>query len=274
MLISPWIKAFTNETSAEFIRQMHPIRIRYGMYSDKNPLLKGVDQLAEKIKLNRRPVAADNIFWQMQELNSGTIISTLNAYRGVRDALTERMFLDIYGSKLLQAFAGLRIHGDYSTGVGRDVARERGIQERIHYLLEQATVGGLPEALVRGMLYIVRGGNGFDEREFGMLKQLCDTSNTLPTMTQPEFKELVREQHEILALDEKSAMEGISRLLDNATDAATQEALSAIHTVIKAHGEFTTEERRRLQKLEEYFVAAHATPHRRATDIQIFSEHR
>jgi hypothetical protein len=61
-------------------------------------------------------------------------------------------------------------------------------------------------------------------------------------------------------------------MLDSASDAGVQEALSAIHTIVKVSGEFTAEEKRRLQQLERYFVPSHTTPHRRATDIEVFDK--
>ena len=270
--VSPWIRAFMTEQTAQFVRQLHPIRVRYGMFSDRNPLLSGIGPLADYVKANRKPVPRDNFLWQVQELVSNNIIANLNVYRNLRDAATEKLFLDVYGSRFLQSALGLRTSERYSKLVGRDVDRERGIQQRIQSLLDLSTVGGLPEALVRGILYVVRGGGGFDEREFKMLKQLCDASPTLPKMTQAEFKALVRQQHEILVLDETSAMKDISKLLDNTTEAAAKESWEAIHKVSKAHGKFTVEEERRLQELETHFVASHTTPHRRATDVEVFGE--
>lgn len=272
--VSPWVRAFVTEQSAEFIRQCHPIRIRYKMFSDRNPFMTGVEHFAQRVRENRKPVSKDNVFLQMQTKMAESIVAALDSYRDIRDNNTEKFFFEVYGSRLFQSALGLRRADIYAKSAGRDVDRERDIQNRMQELARLADVGGLPEALARALLYAVRGGDGFDEREFKMLKQLCDASPTLPKMSQSEFKALLRQQHEILVLDEKAAMESISRLLDNSTDAAAQEALSAIHTVVKTSGEFTADERRRLQDLEKYFVPSHTTPRRRATDIEAFKKGR
>ncbi|MDD3371857.1 MAG: DUF3141 domain-containing protein, partial [Alphaproteobacteria bacterium] len=268
--VSPWIRAFVTEQSAQYLRKMNPIRVRFETFSDKNPFMAPVAKMAETVKANRKPVSKDNFFWNIQEIVSDNIIAMLDMYKDSRDLFTEKVFLEIYGSKLLQSTLGLRKSSVYSKSAGKDLDRERDIQQRMQKLMDTATIGGLPEALTRGLLYVVRAGNGFDEREFKMLKQLCDASPTLPKMSQAQLKALLRQQHELLVLDEKNAMEAISRLLDNTTEAAMQESLSAINAVIKAHGNFTAEEKKRLQQLEKYFVQAHATPRRRATDIEIF----
>jgi pimeloyl-ACP methyl ester carboxylesterase len=270
--LSPWIRTLSTEQSAQMVRQLHPIRIRYGMFSDKNPLLRGISPLAESVKRDRKPVSSDNIFWQWQEMISDNIVAVYDAYRDRRDAMTEKTFHEVYGSKLLQAAVGLNSSAEYSKNVGRDVDRERGIQQRIQGLISLIGVGGLPEALVRGLLYVVRGGNGFDEREFNMLKRLCAMNPTLPPMTQSKFKGLVRQQHSMLVLDEISALKAIPKLLDNTTVEAEREALSAIRAVVEVGGVFTEEENRRLEQLEKFFVAEHTSLHRRASDVQVFGE--
>ncbi|MDD4617323.1 MAG: DUF3141 domain-containing protein [Alphaproteobacteria bacterium] len=268
--VSPWVRAFVTEQLAEFIRQTHPIRVRFNMFSDRNPLMANVAKFAEMAKANRRPASKDNFFWKIQEIISDNVIAALDRYKKCRDSLEEHVFLEIYGAKILQSSLGLNKKMVYSKSAGRDLDRERDIEQRIQELMLMAGEGGLPEALTRAFLYVVRGGGGFDEREFKMLKQLCDASTTLPKMSNAELKALLRQQHEILVLDEQNAIRAISRLLDNSTEAAAQESLSAIHTVIKAHGSFTSEEKRRLQELETYFVPSHTTPRRRKTDIEAF----
>ncbi len=270
--VSPWVRALSSAQSAEMLRQMHPIRVRFGMFSDRrNPLMKCIGKMAEGIRANRNPVSKDNFFWKMQEIVSDNIIATFDQYKDMRDSLHETMFFQIYGARFVQSALGLKKSDVYSKSAGRDLDRERYIQRRIQYLIDHASHGGLPEALARGLLYVVRGGGGFDEREFKMLKELCDASPTLPKISQAEFRAVLRKQHEILVLDEKHGMETISRMLDNTTDAAAQEALSAIHAIIKTHGKFTPEERLRLEKLEKYFIPSHTTPLRRKTDIQVFN---
>ncbi len=272
--MSPFVRSVTTKQSAELLRAMHPIRVRFNMFSDRNPLLKQAGKLAEYVKMDRRPVSPSNIFWQWQELVSKNTVTMLNLYRDMRDYRDEKIFFSVYGSKLLQSALGLRFVDRGPRVPGRNLDRERGIEKRIQKILDRAGAGGLPEALVRGVLYVVLGGGkgGIDEREFNMLKQLCKASSVLPKLSMRELKNLIRKQYEILVLDEKNAIEAISKLLDNTSEAAAQESLSAINAAVQAHGKFTEEEKRRLQNLETYFKASHSTPRRRATDIEVFRE--
>lgn len=270
--ISPMVRAATSEVTAKLLRDTQPIRVRYSMYSDRNPLLSGIGRIADYVKDNRRPVARENMFWQMQEMISKQVVSSFDMYRDIRDSLTEHMFFSIYGSPLLQASVGLRNSRPFSKRMARrDVDRERGIQQRIQSLSQMATIGGIREATVRALFYVVRASQGIDERGFRMFRSLCKDSKSL-NMSMAEYKSLLKAQAAFLIIDEAHAMETISVLLDNATPEEEAEALSIIHKVIEARGEPTPEMRRRLSKLEKYFTAAHTSFHRRASDVQVFGE--
>ena len=271
--MAPVVRGLVSEDSAAYLRQAHPMRVRYGMYSSQNPCMAGVEQLAEAVKQNRKPVSEDNFFWQLQESVSSQIVAALDNYRDLRDAFSEKMFLGIYGSPAMQAVMGLRSTSAYfELKAPRDIEREYGVQQHIHGLKELAGVGGLPEAMVRGLLYAVVGGKGFDEREFNMLHQLFTEQHGLPDMPQREFKALVRQQHAFLALDEAYAMELLLRLLDTASLAEEWLALDAINEIVTAQGSLTDREIQRLGKLNKLFHSGHTSLHQRATDIQVFND--
>ncbi|HWW73357.1 MAG TPA: DUF3141 domain-containing protein, partial [Duganella sp.] len=120
--VSPVVKSMVNEASAERLRESHPLRLRYTAFSSKNKLLDGIPALAEKVRAQRRPVAKDNVFLRMQEHMSKQIVAALDAYRDARDEATEKMFLNVYGSPVLQALVGLRSDAGAPRRIGRDLA--------------------------------------------------------------------------------------------------------------------------------------------------------
>ncbi len=271
--MSPMMKACHTPQLEEFMRMTHPLRMRYRLFSDDNLMVKFLGSMAQDVKRHRKPVPESNLFWQMQGQMSEQIVETLETYRKYRDSRTEQKFFKVYGSPLLQAMVGLRSAKNYTKRTGRDVDRERSIQQRIHGLRELANVGGLPEAMIRSLLYVVRGGDGFDEREFNILRKLCETSKTFPK-AQSALKEMIRQQHALLVIDEKGSMEAIARLLDMATPEEEKEALATLTTVFRCCGDMTVEEERRMKMLETYFVSGHTSLHRRASDILVFAENK
>jgi len=110
-MVSPWIRRANNESIAETLRQLHPMRMQRYMLSDLNPWMLPVKQTAAHIKngQRRKPVADDNPFRAWETLVSGMIVDGLDLYRDARDAACEMMFQAVYENpwmKLLADFAG------------------------------------------------------------------------------------------------------------------------------------------------------------------------
>jgi Protein of unknown function (DUF3141) len=59
--------------------------------------------MAERVREERKPMGSDNPFLALQETISEQIVAGLDAWREMTEAFSERMFLSIYGSPMLQA---------------------------------------------------------------------------------------------------------------------------------------------------------------------------
>ena len=106
-LMQPLVRALANQPSADLNEALNPLRLSYTMFADRNPWMKGVQQLAAGVAADRRPVTADNPFLTLQAQISEQITSALDAYRVMRDQLAEQMFFSFYGSPLVQAFLSI-----------------------------------------------------------------------------------------------------------------------------------------------------------------------
>lgn len=264
--LAPAIRATSSEQMAKLLQTTHPSRVRFAFFSDKNPLFAGLPALAAQIKQNRRPVAPDNMFWKMQEAFSDQVVRTLDAINDVKNHLVEAMFLTIYGSPFVQASVGLRTVRPYAKPKAeRDVQIEQERNKRLLSLQSKVEEGGLAEATVRGVLYIMRGEGSIDEREFRMLARLQNESGPLPKHGHAEYMALARQQYMMLLLDEERAIRAIPNLLDRA-GGKEKEAFSLIRRMFEASGTPSLEEQRRLRRLEELFSPACAVPHRRTGD--------
>jgi hypothetical protein len=54
-LMQPTVRAMATEKSAELMRHMHPNRLRFEMFADKNPFMQPVAAWADMMRGNRRP---------------------------------------------------------------------------------------------------------------------------------------------------------------------------------------------------------------------------
>src|SRR5262245_12148119 len=103
----PLVRAAAPPWLGEVMRDLHPLRVPYQAFSSANPLMTPLSAIADQVRQNRAPAAADNPFVALQERVSGQIIAALDAWRDMRDALAESTFLTVYGSPLLQAAVGI-----------------------------------------------------------------------------------------------------------------------------------------------------------------------
>lgn len=264
--LSPFVRGITTSRSAEILKRMHPVRARFEFFSDKNPYFKEVGQMAAAIKADRKPASPDNVFWLMQENFSHNIVRTLDAWNESKNKLVEALFMQLYGSPLLQAMVGLRTVRPYAKpSADRDVQLEQERNRRLLKTLIQIETGGLAEAMIRGLLYVSRAGHSVDEREYKMLLRLRNESDILPAITHNEYKAMARQQYMMLLLDEDRAIRAIPNLLERA-DGKERQAFDVIRRVVEASGTPSPEEEKRLKRLDELFVAACAIPRRRAGD--------
>jgi hypothetical protein len=118
----------------------------------------------------------------MQEALSEQIVRSLDALNEVKNHLVEAFFLGFYGAPFVQASVGLRTVRPYAKPKAeRDVQIEQERKKRLLALQSKVEEGGLAEATVRGVLYVMRGEGGIDEREFACLQDckpnpaLCQT---------------------------------------------------------------------------------------------------
>ncbi|MQA20365.1 DUF3141 domain-containing protein [Rugamonas rivuli] len=252
---SPLVKAMVTESGAEQQREAHPLRLRYRMFSSKNPLLDGIPAMAEKVRAERRPVAEDNVFMQMQEAMSQQIVDSLDRYRDLRDQATENIFLGVYGSPLLQALVGLRTDGGRPRRIGRDIAREAALNAHRAAAALKTAEGGVTEAIIRGLLYIYRSPemSAADERAFATIRQLRLRTSDDQELSVTHFKTILREQYLMLQVDEEAAIRDLPLLLPEAPEARAT-ALGIVRQVAGATGTLSGDGAVRLERVAAMFA--------------------
>ena len=107
-LRSRWFARWSTPPMAEWMQQLHPLRLQYEVFSNAKPVDgSGCHHGRAGARSDRKPAAADNPFVAMQENVSRQIVAGLDAWRDMTEALAERTFLAVYGSPSLQAAVGI-----------------------------------------------------------------------------------------------------------------------------------------------------------------------
>ena len=246
----PMVRAMVNSPMAEWMQQLHPLRLQYEFFSNANPLMAPVATLAEQVRKDRKPSEANNPFVAMQENASRQIVAGLDAWRDMTEALAERTFLTIYGLPSLQAAVGL---DPAATRPLRQAAKsplhQELLQKRIAELKSRIPIGGLREAVIRGLLYAGMTRAAIDERGFELTRRIRQAHGDIPLS---DFKALVREQFNMLLIDQEGALRAIPAMLPSDAE-ERRKAFDLIKQVLGARGEMSPEDEKRMTEVARLF---------------------
>jgi hypothetical protein len=253
--VSPFVRAVTSDKSAEWLQSLHPYRLRYQIFSDKNLFMHPFSFLADEIREHRHAISEDNPLLLLQHEISRWHVAALDRYQLVRDQLIEDWFMTIYGSPMLQSLVGLQ--ADEATArqkIGREVVHRAATAEARAEIERGAERGGLREAAIRALLYIGLGKSelGADARGFSVLRQIRAKSPESQRMSLSTFKAIVREQFLQLRLNEERALAAIPKLLPDDPKACA-DMIENMRQVIVATGEPGNEVKERLRRIESLF---------------------
>jgi pimeloyl-ACP methyl ester carboxylesterase len=246
----PVVRALATSPAAEWMQQLHPLRLQYEVFSSANPVMASVASLANQVRNNRKQMAADNPFVALQEGLSKQIVRGLDAWRDMAEAFAERTFLAIYGMPSLQAAVGIdpgaarsprkalksRLHGEL-------------LGKRIAELKSRISTGGIREAVIRSLLYAGMGRASVDERGFELARRIREAHGEMPLS---EFKTLVREQFNVLLIDQDAALRAIPAMLPRDTE-TRKDALKLIGQLLSARGEMSAEDEKRFNEIVQLF---------------------
>ena len=246
----PFVRAQVTAPLTEWMQQMHPLRVQYELFSNANPMMAQLAGLAEQVRKNRTPATANNPLVAVQESISRQIVSALDAWRDMSEALAERTFMAVYGSPALQAAVGIASADVRSLRrASKSPLHQELVQRRISELKARITTGGLREAVVRSLIYAGMARRAIDERGFETARRIRQSHGDIPLA---DFKALVREQFYMLLVDENAALAAIPSMLPSAPEKRAS-AFDVIKQVLDARGELSSEDKERLQKVAQLF---------------------
>jgi Protein of unknown function (DUF3141) len=248
--LQPLVRATVGAPFAEWMHKMHPLQLQYEVFANTNPMMGPVDSLAEQVRANRRPVADDNPFVAMQETASRQIVAALDGWRQLTETMAERTFLTVYGTPALQAAVGIDPAGTQPLRrAAKSPLYQELLQKRIAEIKADIPTGGIRAAVIRGLLYAGMARRAIDERGFEALRRIRDAHTDLSLTA---FKALVREQFNMLHIDEDAALAAIPSMLP--ADAETRaKAFAMIGQVLAATGPLSAEDSARLEQVGRLF---------------------
>jgi len=219
------------------------------MLSDLNPAMQVVKAMAESVRANRRPVPDDNPYLKDQKQVSDQIVQALDAWRYMHDATSEALFMNTYGSPVLQALVGLHRPGvEARPRRVRDEAHEALVEKRLEEIKSRVEEGGSVEALVRIMIQVRESGRSIDERGFQMLRRIGKERRDDERISLDRFREILKEQVFLMELDRERALAALPKLVP--TVQSRRAVVEAAEQLLDVHGTPHPDELARLHQVK------------------------
>nr|WP_233158573.1 TerB family tellurite resistance protein [Chromobacterium sp. ASV5] len=246
--VSPWVRACSNQYTADALRELHPTRLERTWFSSRNPWLTSLPGLAKQAREQRQEVSEANPFWQWQQSMSSLAESMLDGYRAWRDAAQEQLFRNVFESPLTAAMVGLhpqRVYGVRKSNGGWE--RSEMLRLKRRELEEYYSQGGAVDGFLRLLIYVAIGNGVVDVRPFNAIRRVMQETGLGENLSLEEFKHVVRRQTWLVRNDEKRALATITDLLPD--EQQRQMALELVMMLLSVAGPISVDKQQRLGRV-------------------------
>ncbi|QDQ86565.1 DUF3141 domain-containing protein [Alcaligenaceae bacterium SJ-26] len=93
--VRPLLEKTLTPVFAHLLIERQVLRLDDAVFSDRNPLMQGVAQLAATVRAERHPAGSDNPYLLLQQQLSSLLADALHTYADLRDQAVEQVFLTL-----------------------------------------------------------------------------------------------------------------------------------------------------------------------------------
>jgi len=225
-LVRPAVREATPEWLAKALREWHPLRVQRWWFSDRNPMLACLPQAASIARAYRRPRALDNPGRRAERLYSEHVSAALDLYRDLRDAGREAAFFEVYGNMMALQMA------DQRAVIRRQTRFDARALPAVRQVLDEMDQGGLPEAVIRtGMLIVKAGGGKRRLAQMEHTRALLEPTGILRDLDEDQLRRLLHEETLVVEFEPHQAKTSLGKLVRTTSDRQKLNALfDAIET--------------------------------------------
>ena len=199
LCLRPLVQSFVTPQGAAVLRDLNPVRLRRGVFSDRNPVMAVAADRARQIMARRKPAGPDNAFCQAEALWAALITQNIDFYRDMRDAWDELAFYAVYGSPLM-AWVG-RTHNFQRTL--KDPAELRFLPE-VRAILHNIERGGFAEAVIRMLIVLAEARGSVRRSRLERSAHVLTHDEPFASLGTERRAELIHEQSVIVEFEKDS----------------------------------------------------------------------
>lgn len=241
--LRPLVQAMSNETSAQILRSLHPLRLQRSLWSSKNPMalaasslnnffgaVKAVDSSEKseskmlggtdkqrssttqnygKIKLpGIEPINQDNVFLQIEKMFVDSTSMTMNFWGDLNGKLTETTFYELW------TLPWFRQYGSKEASrrlLDKDAVRDL---PKVDEVLSQIEKGGYPEAVIRMLILAnIVADNNIDRNQLLRLTEVVTEQAPFKDLLNSKLARIIENQTLMVRFDQEKSIEALKTLL-------------------------------------------------------------
>jgi pimeloyl-ACP methyl ester carboxylesterase len=213
LLVRPIVREAMPEWLAKVLREWHPLRVQRWWFSDRNPMLAALPAMAAAARMYRHPRSAGNPGRRAEHLFAEHMSAALDLYRDLRDAAGEAAFFETYGNMLSLSMA------DQRAVIRRQTPFDARALPAVRQVLDEIDQGGLPEAIIRTGILIVKAGGGTRRlAQMEHTRELLAPTGVLRHIDEDQFRRLLHEETLVVEFEPRLAKSSLPRLVHSAAD--------------------------------------------------------
>jgi pimeloyl-ACP methyl ester carboxylesterase len=213
LLVRPFVRAATPEWLAKASRDLHPLRAQYWMLSDKNPMLWALPYVADVVRAQRKPRAADNGLLAVEQYASAFTSAALDWYRDLRDASAEGAFFQVYGNMLSLQMA------DEREEMRKKIKFDPRTLPAVRQVLDTIEEGSALEGYTRMAMLISKAGGGTHSlAQMARARELLAATRELARLSEDDRRRLLQEETIVVEFEPLRAKRSLPKLLRSASE--------------------------------------------------------